>query len=68
MHQVKTEAIRKLTFFLLIPSGKLPKNVTKLRNYCKSYQKTLNLSNIKKNPGIEFALCNFMMEIDHFPV
>ena len=33
-----------------------------------SYQKTLNLNNIKNSLGIEFVLCNCMGEIDHLAV
>ena len=65
MHQVKTAIIRKLTFLLSIPVGNLQKTLQSKETTAQSYQKTLNLNNIKKSPGIEFVLCNCMGKIDH---
>ena len=70
MRQVKTAIIRKLTFLHTFDSQwKIYKKCDKVKETtAQRYQKTLNLNNIKKSPGIEFVLCNCMGEIDQLAV
>ena len=70
MHQVKIAIIRKLTFLHTFDfHWEIYKKCEKVKETtAQSYQKTLNLNNIKKSPGIEFVLCNCMGEIDHLVV
>ena len=65
MRQVKTAIIRKLIFLHTFDSRwEIYKKCDKVKETtAHRYQKTLNLKNIKKSPGVEFVLCNCMGKI-----
>ena len=65
MCHVKTAINRKLTFLHTFDSlWEIYKKCDKVKETtAHRYQKTLNLKNIKKSPGVEFVLCNCMGKI-----